>query len=140
MEDNKEMDVDKGLKGNELIEQKIELLKSSFTEENLAVVLSVIRSRIKENGQFVVAVAPNDGPANSFALRTANYNNKKWFVAYTSFDEEMKGDQSVMSGFMAEIDKLLEIALKSEEVEGIIINPYGNMMTMNKSIISLLVN
>lgn len=126
--------VDKSLIGNEKIEKAIEDLKNDFSDEKLAVLLTIIRKRISENGQLVVAVDANSG-VESLALKTASYNGKKWFVAYTSFDEEMKGELSIMSGFLADIDKLLDMVLKSNEVEGIIINPYGNMLSINKQII-----
>lgn len=125
---------DKALIGNELIEENIVYLKDSFTEENLAVLLTTFRKRILDAGQFVVAVDTSGNDIN-LTLKTANYNGKKWFVAFTSFDEELKGDGSVMSGFLADIGQLFDMALKSDEVEGVIINPYGNMLSVNKAII-----
>ena len=134
---------DKGLIGNELIEKNIKALKDSFTDENLAVVLTTIRKRILDNGQFVVAVDATDMGAMSananIAIKTAKYNGKKWFVAYTSFDEELKGNLNVMSGFLADIRQIFELTLKSDDVEGVILNPYGNMMTLNKQIISVII-
>lgn len=125
---------DKSLIGNELIEENIASLKDNFTEENLAVLLTTLRKRILDAGQFVVAVDASGNDIN-LTLKTANYNGKKWFVAFTSFDEELKGDGSVMSGFLADIGQLFDMALKSDEVEGVLINPYGNMISINKAII-----
>lgn len=138
---------DKSLIGNEKIEEGIRQLKEDFSDENLAVLLTTIRKRILDSGQFVVAVdatgnvaksgnASNAG--NSLSLKTASYNNQKWFVAYTSFDEEMKGNLNVMSGFLADIGQLLDMTLSSSEVAGLILNPYGNMLTINKQIISVI--
>lgn len=126
--------IDKALIGNEKIEEEITLLKKDFSEENLAALLTTIRNRVNENGQFVVAVDATDGMEN-LSLKTASYNGKKWFVAYTSFDEELKGELSVMSGFLADIGKLLDMVLQSNIVEGVIINPYGNMLSIDKKII-----
>jgi len=131
------MNKDSTLVGNEEIEQNIKVLKDCFTDENLAVVLTTIRNRIKEGGQFVVAVDATSG-TDSLSLKTANYNGQKWFIAYTCFDEELKGKLSVMSGFLADIDKLFELTINSNEVSGILINPYGNMMTLNKQIIEVI--
>lgn len=128
------MENDRGLVGNEQIEKDIKRLKDSFTDENLAVVLTTIRKRILDGGQFVVAVDASVD-ANNLALKTASFQGKKWFIAYTSFDEELKGDLSVMSGFLAEIDKLFDMASSSAEVEGILLNPYGNLLTINKQLI-----
>ncbi|MDO4187428.1 MAG: SseB family protein [Lachnospiraceae bacterium] len=128
---------DKGLKGNEKIEEGIKSLKDSFTDESLAAVLTVIRKRTLENGQFVVAVDTGTSDTN-LSLKTVDFNGKKWFVAFTSFDEEMKGKANVMSGFLADIAALFDMALKSPEVEGVILNPYGNMMSLNKQIIEVI--
>lgn len=128
---------DKTLIGNEKIEEDIKFLKDNFTDEALAVVLTTIRKRILENGQFVVAVDVTQG-TESMSLKTMKYNGKDWFLAYTSFEEEMKGNLNVMSGFLADIGGLFDMALKSPDVEGIIINPFGNMMTINKTIIEVI--
>lgn len=127
---------DKGLTGNEKIEEGIKKLKEDFTDESLANVLTVIRKRALENGQFVVAVDASKSDTN-LSLSTVNMNGKRWFVAYTSFEEEMKGNLNVMSGFLAGISELFELTLKSAEVEGILLNPHGNMMTLNKQIIEV---
>lgn len=127
---------DKGLTGNEKIEEGIKKLKADFTDESLANVLTVIRKRALENGQFVVAVDASKSDTN-LSLSTVNMNGKRWFVAYTSFEEEMKGNLNVMSGFLADISELFELTLKSAEVEGILLNPHGNMMTLNKQIIEV---
>lgn len=127
---------DKGLTGNEKIEEGIKKLKADFTDESLANVLTVIRKRALENGQFVVAVDASKSDTN-LSLSTVNMNGKRWFVAYTSFEEEMKGNLNVMSGFLAGISELFELTLKSAEVEGILLNPHGNMMTLNKQIIEV---
>lgn len=49
---------DKGLNGNEKIEQAVAALQQEPTQEQLAHTLTVIRRRIKEHGQLVVAVEP----------------------------------------------------------------------------------
>jgi len=130
------MNKDESLVGNEVIEENIKALKENFTDENLSVVLTTIRKRIIDRGQFVVAVDATSGTEN-LSLKTANLNGKKWFVAYTSFDEEMKGNLSVMSGFLADIGQIFDMALKTGEVEGLLLNPYGNMLTLNKQIIEV---
>ena len=57
MSDNKNTDKnqDKGLQGNEKIEQAIAALQQEATQEMLAHTLTVIRRRMKENGQFILA-------------------------------------------------------------------------------------
>lgn len=131
------MNKDKSLIGNEKIEEGIEALKNDFSDENLASVMTVIRKRILEEGQFVVSVDVSLSDTN-LSLKTVTFNGRKWFVAFTSFEEEMKGKNGVMSGFLADIGKLFDMALNSSEVEGVLLNPFGNMMTINKQIISVI--
>ena len=52
---------DKELAGNEIIEEYIAILQKEPSEEMLAVVLSTIRRRMREGGEFVVAVDPSIG-------------------------------------------------------------------------------
>ena len=52
---------DKGLQGNEKIEQAIAALQQEATQELLAHALTVIRRRMNENGQFILAVEPPTG-------------------------------------------------------------------------------
>ena len=54
MSDNKNVNQDKGLQGNEKIEQAIAALQQEATQEMLAHTLTVIRRRMRENGQFIL--------------------------------------------------------------------------------------
>ena len=99
---------DEGLNGNEKIEQAVCQLQQEPTQEQLAHTLTVIRRRMRENGQVVVAVEPN--PASEQmqlrALRTAD--GASWWYAFTSFEEEMKSAEAVQSTFLVEFEKLLD--------------------------------
>ena len=59
MSDNKNVNQDKGLQGNEKIEQAIAALQQEATQELLAHALTVIRRRMKEEGQLILAVEPS---------------------------------------------------------------------------------
>ena len=54
MSDNKNVNQDKGLQGNEKIEQAIAALQQEATQEMLAHTLTVIRRRMREKGQFIL--------------------------------------------------------------------------------------
>ena len=105
---------DKGLNGNEKIEQAVAALQQEPTQEQLAHTLTVIRRRIKEHGQLVVAVEPNLGSEQMQlrAIRTAD--GASWWYAFTSFDEEMKGAEPVQSTFLVDIKavQLYEITIE----------------------------
>ena len=53
---------DEGLNGNEKIEQAVCQLQQEPTQEQLAHTLTVIRRRMRENGQVVVAADAAAGP------------------------------------------------------------------------------
>ena len=61
MSDNKNVNQDKGLQGNEKIEQAIAALQQEATQEMLAHTLTVIRRRMRENGQCILSVEPPTG-------------------------------------------------------------------------------
>lgn len=127
---------EEALQGNETIEQAIAALQQSATPELLAHALTAIRRRIRENGQFVVAVEP--GPATQMSLKTVQTpDGRAWWYAFTSFEEEMQGAEQVQSTFMADIGKLLETALTVSEIEGIILNPWHRTLMLDKTLIQI---
>ena len=128
---------EEALQGNETIEQAIAALQQSATPELLAHALTAIRRRIRENGQFVVAVEP--GPAAQMSLKTVKTpDGRAWWYAFTSFEEEMQGAEQVQSTFMADIGKLLETALTVPEIEGIILNPWRRTLMLDKTLIQII--
>ena len=128
---------EEALQGNETIEQAIAALQQSATPELLAHALTAIRRRIRENGQFVVAVEP--GPAAQMSLKTVQtQDGRAWWYAFTSFEEEMQGAEQVQSTFMADIGKLLETALTVPEIEGIILNPWRRTLMLDKTLIQII--
>ena len=128
---------DEGLLGNEKIEDAIAALQQQPTQELLAHALTVVRRRMRENGQVIIAVEPNGaaGQMKLQAVKTSDGNN--WWAVFTSFDEELKGGKSVMSTFMTDIGKLLEAALSEEEISGVIINPWNRTLMLDKTLIRI---
>ena len=112
---------EEALQGNENIEQAIAALQQNATPELLAHALTAIRRRIRENGQFVVAVEPNPSTTQMSLKVVQTPDGRAWWYAFTSFEEEMRGAEQVQSTFMADIGKLLETALTVPEIEGITI-------------------
>lgn len=131
---------DDELKGNERIEEAISSLQKEPSQEMLAHTLTVIRRRMNENGQFVVAVEPPKlGQAMSMQLKAVKTSDGKiWWTAFTSFDEELKGADSVMSTFMTDIRKLFVSALEVDDIEGIIINPWNRTIMLDKNLINII--
>ena len=138
MESKSNMDkTDEGLLGNEKIEDAIAALQQQPTQELLAHALTVVRRRMRENGQVIIAVEPNAaaGQMKLQAVKTSDGNS--WWAVFTSFDEELKGGGSVMSTFMTDIGKVLEAALSEEEISGVIINPWNRTLMLDKTLIRI---
>ena len=136
MSGNKEQ-IDVSLIGNDKIEEAIVNIQKEPTEENLVRALSIVRHRMNDKGQLIIAVEPPlpDGKLNLQVIKTED--GQMWWTAYTSFDEELKGSGSVMSTFMADIEKMFESAINAEGIEGIIINPWNRTIMLDKELIRI---
>ena len=139
---------DEGLIGNEKIEEAIVALQQEPSEELLAHALTVIRRRMREQGQVILAVdMPQDqsgmpqmmaNPAATMqiqAVQTAD--GKAWWVAFTSFEEELRGADQVKSTFLADLEQIFRTALTVNEIEGVILNPWNRTMMLNKNLIQI---
>ena len=120
------------------IEKAIAGLQKETTQEMLAHTLTVIRRRMKDAGQLIIAVEPpsGDGQLRLEAVRTED--GKNWWVAFTSFEEELKGGGSVKSTFLTDIDKLFELTLQTDEIEGVILNPWNRTIMLDKYLIEII--
>ena len=130
---------DEGLKGNERIEDAIFALQKEATQEQLAHALTVIRRRMKEGGQLIVAVEPDPAQAQMKLQTVRTPDGKIWWSAFTSFEEELKGADNIKSTFLTDIDKLLNSALQVDEISGIIINPWNKTLMIDKELIKIII-
>ena len=135
MDNNK---IDEGLQGNEKIETAIAALQQEASEEMLAHTLTVIRRRMKEGGQFIVAVEPPTGGNQMQIQAVQTPDGNSWWAAFTSFEEELKGGGSVQSTFLTDIDQLFHSALQVNEIEGIILNPWNRTIMLDKNLIRII--
>ena len=101
---------DEGLRGNEKIEEAIAGLQQEPTQEMLAHVLTVVRRRMKENGQLIVAVEPSVGGGQLLLQTVKTSDGKLWWAAFTGFEEELRGSDRVKSTLMLE-KELIRIIL-----------------------------
>ena len=129
---------DQGLQGNEKIEEAIAGLQKETTQEMLAHTLTVIRRRMKAGGQFIIAVEPpkGDGQIRLEAVKTDDGRN--WWAAFTGFEEELKGADSVKSTFLTDMGKLFQAALTVPEIQGVILNPWNRTLMLDKHLIEIL--
>ena len=128
---------DNELQGNEKIEEAIAALQQEPTQEMLAHTLTVIRRRMQEKGQFVIAVEPPTGDNQLKLQAITTDDGKVWWMAFTSFEEELKGSNSVMSTFMTDIKQLFTSALQADAISGIILNPWNRTIMIDKNLIQI---
>ena len=129
---------DEKLQGNEKIETAIEGLKKEPTQEMLAHALTVIRRRMKEDAELIVAVDPalEASQLNVHVLRLED--DSSWWMAFTSFEEEIKGANKVMSTFMGNMRQMFDAVLKTDGVDGIIVNPWNRTLMLDKTLIRII--
>lgn len=129
---------DEKLQGNEKIETAIEGLKKEPTQEMLAHALTVIRRRMKEDAELIVAVDPalEGSQLTVHVLRLED--GSSWWMAFTSFEEEIKGANKVMSTFMGNMRQMFDAVLKTDGVDGIIVNPWNRTIMLDKTLIRII--
>lgn len=138
MTDHRNISTDEGLKDNERMEQAILSLQQNPTQEMLAHALTVVRRRMQAHGQLIVTVEPLVGNQQMRLQAIQTDDGKKWWAAFTSFDEELKGGGSVMSTFLTDMEKLFVSALSVDEIEGVIINPWNRTLMLDKNLIRII--
>ena len=104
----------------------------------LAHTLTVIRRRMKEHGQFILAVEPPTGDDQLRIGPVKTGDTKTWWAAFTSFEEELKGGGSVQSTFLTDISQLFNSSLQVNEIEGIILNPWNRTIMLDKNLINII--
>ena len=128
---------DERLKGNEKIETAIAALQQEPNDELLAHTLTVIRRRMKEQGQFILAVEPAAAGTQINIQAVKAPDGTTWWAAFTSFDEELRGGDQVKSTFLADLEQMFRTALTVPEIEGVILNPWNRTMMLDKSLIRI---
>lgn len=137
-ENQRNQEKDPGLQGNERIEAAIAGLQQEASQERLAHTLTVIRQRMREGGQVIIAVEPPkaDGQLRIQAVQTEN--GQSWWIVFSSFEEEMKGSDSVKSTFLTDMRQLFTQAVQTEEIHGIILNPWNRTLMLDKALIQVI--
>lgn len=129
---------DEGLIGNEKIEEAVLALQNEPSQEMLAHALTVIRRRMREGGQLIVAVEPSLESTQMKLQTVKTADGALWWSAFTSFDEELKGADSVKSTFLTDIDKLFDAVFDAEGISGVIINPWNRTIMLDRELIRII--
>lgn len=129
---------DEGLIGNEKIEGAVLALQNEPSGERLAHALTVIRRRMKEGGRLIVAVEPSLESTQMKIQTVKTADGVSWWAAFTSFDEELKGADSVKSTFLTDIDKLFDAVFDAKGISGVIINPWNRTIMLDRELIRII--
>ena len=70
------------------------------------------------------------------AVQTSD--GKKWWSAFTGFEEELKGSGSVMSTFLTDIEQLFRMTLNADGIEGVILNPWNRTLMLDKQLLRII--
>lgn len=132
--------LDKDLQGNAKIEMAIHALQQEPTQEMLAHTLTVIRRRMNAGGQLVVAVEASAETAQMNAQTIKTEDGSVWWYAFTSFEEEMRGSDHIMSTFLGNMRQLFELAVKTDGINGVIINPWNRTIILDKDLIRIILS
>lgn len=124
--------------GMKRLKRRSPALQEEPSQELLAHTLTVIRRRMQEDGQLILAVEPPAGEAQLRIQAVQTSDGKQWWSAFTGFEEELKGSGSVMSTFLTEIRKLFESALSVNEIQGIILNPWNRTLMLDKTLLRII--
>ena len=137
-DDRRNQQTDPGLQGNERIEAAIAGLQQEASQERLAHTLTVIRQRMREGGQVIIAVEPPkaDGQLRIQAVRTED--GQSWWTVFSSFEEELKGSDSVKSTFLTDMGQLFTQAVQTEEIHGMILNPWNRTLMLDKTLLRVI--
>lgn len=149
---------DSFLDGNERIDQAISRLAVEGTREAMVAVLDTIHNRMLQNGHFLLPTrmkfdvndfidlskvkigdtVTNKEPLAFEFCTVQSPDGKQWMVAFTSKQEYEKGES--VNGLLSQfIDWILDAALQNDNVEGIVLNPWGQSLTLPKELISMFV-
>ena len=122
---------DKTLQGNDKIESAIAALQHEPSQEMLAHVLTVIRRRMNEHGELIIAIDPSSAASGLQIQAIQTDDGRKWWAAFTSFDEELKGSGSDMK-------QLFNSAITTDNIQGIIINPWNRTIMLDKVLLRII--
>ena len=131
------MEKDDRLKENIRIELAIEQLQKVPSQEMLAHTLTVLRRRMKEGGELIPALDQNAG-MNSLQMRVLRTEDgRSWFLAFTSFEEQIKDSNPAMSAFTAKIEQLFQMTLGEKNIDGLILNPWNRTIMLDKNLLRI---
>lgn len=129
---------DPTLAGNEQIEEVIRLFHRQQTPELFTAICLAIREQMGKDGHFIFpADITEDEDGNTlFSFKTIDLDIGPALVAFTSLEEKEKAPPSgAVSQF---IDSVLEPLMQMDEIQGLILNPWGESLYLGKEDIGMI--
>ena len=126
------------LAGNEQIEELIHRFHQEQTPELFTAICLTIREQMTNDKHFVFpADITEDEDGNTlFSFKTLDLEIGPAMVAFTSLEEKEKAPHSgAVSQF---IDSVLEPLMQMDEIQGIILNPWGESLFLGKEDIGVI--
>ena len=133
------MEKDNNLQENTKIEEAIEQLQKVPSQEMLTHTLTVLRRRMKEDGELIPSVDQDAGTGSLQMRLLKTKDGRSWFLAFTSFEEQMKDSNPVMPAFTAKISQLFQMVLEEEKIDGLILNPWNRTIMLDKNLIRIII-
>ena len=137
MSDQENQNVDEGLRGNEQIEEAIAALQQEPSQEMLAHTLTVIRRRMNENGQVIIAVEPPVGDRGTAGTGSPDRGRRELVGSIYRFRGRNAGGRRSDVYLLTDMGHLFTSALEVEEISGIILNPWNRTLMLNKKLINI---
>lgn len=132
---------DETLQGNEIIEEAIRLYHQEPDNWRLMGVCMAVRKRIQEDGHLVFpADISEDAEGNTtFAFKTLETDTGA--VAIAAFTNPEKWKKGPPSGGVSQfIDSVFEPLLQIDSIDGVLLNPWGESIFLDKEDITVILN
>ena len=126
------------LAGNEQIEELIHRFHQTQTPELFTAICLAIRERMAHDGHFIFpADITEDEDGNTFfSFKTLDLDIGPAMVAFTGMAEKEKAPPAgAVSQF---IDSMLESLLQTDEIQGLLLNPWGEALYLGKEDIGMI--
>lgn len=128
------------LNGNEAIAKAIGLVNNEASDQNYRQLLEIIQNQIAEKRCFLIPVeyhTANDGGTVT-DFRAVQYENKRYLAAFTSLNELQKGAST--DYIVYDIRMFLDMVSEIEDVDGAVLNPWGESYVLYPEAVRILRN
>jgi len=144
---------------NQMIEKAINQYYVHNDKEGMILFIDMMINTMKQGGEFIVPYITKNSFLSKEQINSINIgdiftldhdvklkmetvkdmNGKEWLGVFTSTEEMHKGSSGNVQ-INTSILSILRLALDLEEINGIVINPFGKYMQISKAMILLLIS